>query len=448
MTSDSPAMGLVYRAVWRWHFIAGLLVLPFLVMLALTGATYLFRAEIDHAVYGKWDHVPVQTRETLPVSALIQRVEAGTSGQVLQVAVPSSAGESIRLVVSAPSGDSQTVFADPYDGRVLGVTGYGGVMQVIRKVHSLQLFGFWASSLVEIAAGWTIGLVIMGLFLWWPRGAKGGVVSIRGRPASRLFWRDTHAVVGAFAAAVILFLAVTGMPWSMFWGDHVQTWATARGLSHPQAPADVIPDWQIGMKRSPSGSHHHDHGELPWALEKVAPPESQPGSETLGVDQALNEFRKAGLVAPFTITLPIGPTGAYLAAYRPPRVEDTRLVYLDQYNGNIIGDQGFAQYGPVAKAIEWGVAVHTGIEYGEANRYLMLAGCVAILLLAGSALTMWLKRKPAGSLGIPPLPQDIRALRGALTWLVVLGVVFPLVGLTLVLAVLVELSQKLMRRPA
>ncbi|MBG3849539.1 hypothetical protein I4699_04475, partial [Xanthomonas hortorum pv. carotae] len=26
-----------YRAVWRWHFYAGLLVLPFIIWLALTG---------------------------------------------------------------------------------------------------------------------------------------------------------------------------------------------------------------------------------------------------------------------------------------------------------------------------------------------------------------------------------------------------------------------------
>ena len=36
-----------YNAVWRWHFYAGLLVLPFLMLLALTGGLYLFKAEID-----------------------------------------------------------------------------------------------------------------------------------------------------------------------------------------------------------------------------------------------------------------------------------------------------------------------------------------------------------------------------------------------------------------
>ncbi|MGX1801745.1 PepSY domain-containing protein, partial [Brevundimonas naejangsanensis] len=32
-----------YRAVWRWHFYAGVLVMPFLMLLTLTGGLYLFK---------------------------------------------------------------------------------------------------------------------------------------------------------------------------------------------------------------------------------------------------------------------------------------------------------------------------------------------------------------------------------------------------------------------
>ena len=36
-----------YRLVWRWHFYAGVVVMPFLLLLALTGGLYLFKDEID-----------------------------------------------------------------------------------------------------------------------------------------------------------------------------------------------------------------------------------------------------------------------------------------------------------------------------------------------------------------------------------------------------------------
>ena len=42
-----PLAPSLYRAVWRWHFYAGLLVLPFLIWLAVTGAAFLFQKEID-----------------------------------------------------------------------------------------------------------------------------------------------------------------------------------------------------------------------------------------------------------------------------------------------------------------------------------------------------------------------------------------------------------------
>lgn len=51
MSDSPPALSGAYRAVWRWHFYAGLLVLPFLMLMALTGGLYLFKAEIDDAVY-------------------------------------------------------------------------------------------------------------------------------------------------------------------------------------------------------------------------------------------------------------------------------------------------------------------------------------------------------------------------------------------------------------
>ena len=45
-----PASGL-YRRVCRWHFFAGLLCLPFLFLLALTGANYLLNKQIDDVAH-------------------------------------------------------------------------------------------------------------------------------------------------------------------------------------------------------------------------------------------------------------------------------------------------------------------------------------------------------------------------------------------------------------
>jgi uncharacterized iron-regulated membrane protein len=302
---------------------------------------------------------------------------------------------------------------------------------------------------MEIAAGWAIILVITGVFLWWPRGRSSGVITIRGKPRSRTFWRDLHAVTGVFAGAVILFLAVTGMPWSMFWGEQVQVWATANNLSRPAPPAEVTPDWM--MTAPDPALDHHAHspaelkGEQPWALEQASTPQSHAThatAPTIGIDRALQKFEELGVPRPFKIALPERAAGAYSATYTPPQVEDTRIVYLDQFTGEPLGDVGFAEFGSAAQVIEWGIAVHQGDQFGEANRYLMLAGCLAIIVLTVSAATMWWKRRPSGSLGVPPLPNNPRVLWTVVAVIAIFGIIYPLTGLSFLAMLAADLAHQ------
>lgn len=436
----------LYAAVWRWHFIAGLLVLPILVMMAITGGAYLFRPELDHLAYRALEDVPARAAPRAPLSDVVRRVEAGLDARVLEITPPTRPDRAVRLMVRGRGGEALTAFADPYDGRLIGSTAYGGIMQLVRKIHSLQKFGFWASCVIEVTAGWAIVLVGTGVFLWWPRGrGPGGVVSLRGAPSARVFWRDLHAVTGAFAGAVILFLGVTGMPWSMVWGAQVQRWATAAHLYEPPPPAHVMAAWQMtatlpNMPHLPHADDAHVPPDMPWAMEKTPAPRSVAPARgrPIGLDRAAAIFRRLGVNPAASLALPDGPDGAYVATWRPDRVEDTRVVYLDQYSGRVLGDVGFADWGPAAKTIEWGIAVHQGQEYGPLNRYLMLSGCIAILLLAVSAATMWWKRRPKGSLGVPPLPAQPGAARGLVVIVAIVGVIYPLVGVSLIAAALAD----------
>jgi len=92
----------------------------------------------------------------------------------------------------------------------------------------------------------------------------------------------------------------------------------------------------------------------------------------------------------------------------------------------------FGQFGGGAKAIEWGIAVHQGQQFGWVNKLAMLAGCAAIWVLGLSALTMWWKRRPKGSLGAPSRPLDRRAYGPLAAVVVPLAVIYPLVGASLI----------------
>jgi len=71
----------LYRAVWRWHFYAGLFVLPFLITLAVTGAAYLFRDEIDAIIHADIKRVEVAQTGTLSPEAIVASAVTAVPGR-------------------------------------------------------------------------------------------------------------------------------------------------------------------------------------------------------------------------------------------------------------------------------------------------------------------------------------------------------------------------------
>lgn len=424
----------LYRAFWRWHFYAGLIALPFLAWLAVTGGLYLFKPEIERLVYKDWITLS-STRAAIPASRLIAAAEKQTGGQVTQVEVPASTAESWRMRVQLGE-EARTAFVDPGSGTVLGSTKAGGVMKTVRDLHGLVITGRLGNALIEIAAGWAIVLVVTGLVLWWPRGSN-KALALRGPPRQRRFWRDLHASTGVLAGGIVLFLAVTGMPWSVFWGAQVQRLVAENGLGRPKAPGPQ--PWEIGKA---GGGHEHGAAAarreaLPWALQEATPPQAS-GSSDVGVERAAEVARSAGVSSPMTISLPLGAGQPYSFTRVINRSEDARAVYVEPSSGRILQNASYAQFGKGAQLIEWGIATHQGQQYGPANRWVMLAGCLALLLLCVSAPVLWWKRRVKGQLLAPPPPQDRSRGKAATAAAAVLGILYPLTGATLVVVVILD----------
>lgn len=430
--ASSKTLSGVYRAVWRWHFYAGLLVLPVLCLMALTGGLYLFRDEIDAAVYRSLAQVEARPGVASP-DRWVAAAEAGTGGVVSNVMIPARADQAARLTVDLDDGGRRTAFVDPHDGRLIGVTSFGGVMETVKGLHSLSIFGSWANYLVEIVAGWAIILFATGLFLWWPRKREVGVVAIRSGDARRRpFWRDLHAVTGLYAGGVIVFLAVTGMPWSAFWGDRYMAFVKDHGLGRPEAPPAASPFVHAAHKDKPVG--------VGWTMEGMVMPGSHASGATLSTVIAAADAH--GLARPYQVSIPFDPDLAWTAAHATRRVEDTRSLYVDGATGALRADIRYDLFGGGAKAFEWGIAVHEGRQYGWINRWIMLGGCISVWLLAMSGVVMWWKRRPPdpakGRLGAPVAPPGPRARAAVLGIVLPLAILYPLTGLSLLAAVALD----------
>ena len=437
MTRSHDTRG--YGAVWRLHFIAGLLVLPILMLMAATGGAYLFREEIDAAVYGEILEAPAAPAIT--PSQWLQVAETATGGEATRITVP-QAGRSAEVLLRLPSGEQTRLHLDPGSGTVLGETPPDGSMDWVKDLHSLTLLGPQANLLAELAAGWAIVLVATGAVLWWPSRARLPPAGQRG------VLRRVHGWTGGFAGLVILFLALTGMPWSALWGQTVREWTNAAGWGRPAAPA-AAGAWGGG----PKAAGHGDHGgpALPWTLQTTT---LDHGGQAHLLDRAQVLDRvaatasEAGLPKPFSIALSKDPALAWSASHMGRQAEDMRTLYIAP-DGQVSADIAYGDFGPAAQVIEWGVATHQGRQYGELNRWLMLAGCVAIWVLALSGLAMWWLRRPRGRIGIPPRPTSPRTYLVLALVVIPLALIFPLVGGSLMFAIALDLVlQRLAPRPA
>src|SRR6187551_708345 len=82
----NAATGSLYRTMWRWHFYAGLFVIPFVLVLSLSGAVYLFKPQIE-----RWEERAFQGLPTAVAVAPGQQVAAALA------AIPGATLHSYRL---------------------------------------------------------------------------------------------------------------------------------------------------------------------------------------------------------------------------------------------------------------------------------------------------------------------------------------------------------------
>jgi uncharacterized iron-regulated membrane protein len=86
------------------------------------------------------------------------------------------------------------------------------------------------------------------------------------------------------------------------------------------------------------------------------------------------------------------------------------------------------------------VVIHEGRYFGLPNQLLMLFAASVTILLSITGAVMWWQRRPKGTglIGAPPLPPHVQHWRVPLAIVAVLGLAFPLVGLSLVIVLLFD----------
>lgn len=420
-----------YAALWRWHFYAGLFTAPFLLILSVTGAIYLFNDELNDLIYPELRFAS-SSAAALPTSSLIDAATQRWPGStVTRVDMPTAEGRSAMLFVNPAEGEPFRAFVDPGTADVLGTFIYARTLVGFADVfHGSLMLGDVGDAIVELAACWALVLIVTGLYLWWPRGQRvGGRLLPRLTLRGRRLWREVHRFIGFYSAALILFLILSGLPWATVWGGMVlQPVSNALGLGYPQT---------LRHHNSNTPTMADTLGEAPWTLEQAPLPAPahtamlHPAERhDIGVDNVAAILARQGMAPAYRLSLPSDEQHLYSAYTYPDRPEGQHTVHVDRFTGEVLADIRFEDYGAVAKLVEWGVAIHMGNYWGRANQLVMLLTCIAIVALVITGVVMWWRRRPPGGLGAPraskaPQPRTIMLITVALL------MVFPLTGLSL-----------------
>lgn len=423
----------LYKTVWRWHFYAGIIFAPFLMILAITGAVYLFKPQIEAVLYQEYYEVNPQG-EKISATQQIETVKNEYPDAVVSKYRPGESDSRSSEVTISSNNETLTVFVNPYTAEVIGeLNSEDRIMNKIEEIHGELMVGTIGDRIVELAACWAIVLIVTGLYLWFPKKKQdlSGVLIPRLNKGKKIFRRDLHVVPAFWVTAGMLFLILTGLPWSGFWGTNFQTIATNAGTGYPpsvwvgSAPTSIV--------------QTKDVADVPWAAETLDVPKSDlQGFIPLQIDDVVDIANREGMHPTYTINIPSDKEGVYTLSAFPPRAQDEATIHVDQYSGAVLADYRYDHYGFVGKMVALGVTLHKGTQFGFLNQLLSLFICLGIILVVASGFYLWLKRKPKKEMGAPTSTRMFKM--GPFFVLIIgLSILFPLVGLSIIAVWIIDL---------
>ena len=432
----------LYRTIWRWHFYASLYVIPFILILSVTGAIYLFKPQLD-----RWEERAFQGLSTYravsPNAQLDAVLSAYPGAEFHSYRLPSVPGDAAMIHILMPDGDAmRDVFVSP-DGRVLGSRDPEySIASWVSEIHGNLLIPPVGDWMVELAASWAIVMILSGLYLWWPaRTANGhwrmaGVVWPRWHLGGRAFLKDMHSVTGFWVSGLALVLLVSGLPWAGVWGDSFQYVRTEMGWSNERA------DWMKNAVKpgTPADADHagHDHDAM------VAQQAS--GMPMVALADMVARAQREDLPHPVLVKPPgaashhgpPSPAMAWTIKSESQNRTINQTIHIDMASSAVVKRSGFGDKHVVDQVISYGISWHEGQLFGWVNQAIGVFTALALITLSISGFMMWRRRRPGRILGAPPVPAMPVRIRGLAVIIVLLAMLLPLLALSMLFVMVAD----------
>jgi uncharacterized iron-regulated membrane protein len=421
--AEVPRSGIgLYARLWRWHFFAALVVIPFVLWQSVTGVLYLWRDDLAQLFYPQLMTV-APAAETASVDRQLASVLEHHSRETLTaIEISDDATRSTAFFFRDDNGLPYPAFVNPHTGAYLGsVQSTRWLAGLTRGLHGGWPIQPYGSYLLELGASWAIVMTLTGLYLWWPRNATGlaGVLYPRLRAGSRVFWRDLHSTVGVYFALIFISFLFTALPWTTFWGEKI-----------------LAPIEKVAGQQAPNGfffasGHDHHHASAPGddaaSHAGHADHAGHHASELSSIDALIASARAAGArgrieLHPTTDGSPVNVRDQHA------RAPDEVWLRLDGASGAVLTRVVWQDFPAIPRFVALGVDLHEGTFFGRANQVFNTLVALALVWLSVTGFVGWYKRRPSsGGLAAPPR-RDVRISAVVLGVGALLCVLLPMLG--------------------
>ncbi|WP_435094053.1 PepSY-associated TM helix domain-containing protein [Clavibacter michiganensis] len=447
-----PQRGWFIPLLLRLHFLAGILVGPFILTAALSGAAYALAPTAEQVVYAHELHAPA-TGSTVPLAAQVEAAEAvvGGSGTLVAVRPAPAPGDTTRVMFTGdgliPS-QTRAIFVDPADASIRGdlpVYGTSGALPLrtaISDFHRRLGLGDAGRIYSELAASWLGIVTLAGLGLWiarWRRSPrKRDLVRPDGKATGYRRILSWHASTGVWLVAGALFLSATGITWSQFGGQNVTDLRAALSWQTPTLTT-ALPGAGAGAGAASAADPHAGH-------HASAAPSTTPAVDPATFDEVLRVARGVNVNTGLVEIKPPADAGQAWTVSEIQRSFPTEVdqVAVDGSTLQVVGRTDFADYPFPAKLARWGIDTHQGSMFGLPNQLLLAVTALGIAAMVVFGYLMWWKRRPGVARPGRPAPSGalVRAPWWGIAAVVAVGVgvglFLPLVGIPLVGFVLLD----------
>ena len=388
--------------LWKWHFIAGLISLPFIIILSITGIIYLFKADYETP---RQQHIKEVVTNGVPISFEKQRTIANEYmlKKPNAMVIPKNTNEATQFV-SGRFSHKNSLYIDPYSGKINGtISAKDGLMYKVRKLHGELLLGTFGTMIVELIASWMVVLIITGLYVWWPAREwklKSFFVP-RIKDGKRVLFRDLHAISGFWVSILLLMVLAGGFPWTNVVGENFKWVQKVTNTGYPAT-------WQ-GRNISSEGK-----------------------GKTISLDKMVQIAKDLKLPGEVSITFPKGPQGIYSVSNQTFDLEKQKKVHFNQFTGAQLLEVSWSEVGSLMRGRMWLMAFHQG-QFGKWNWFLMIFIGVVLFMMSFSALISYILRKRKGNWGVPKTSKNFNVGYGIVCILIILSILFPLFGASLLI---------------